>query len=525
MNTNQSMTDFVKESVKRLDEGKLICLNRTFTTKEVFTDVACVATFLKHNGVKKGDSVIICMPNLVQAVVALYAINSVGAVANVVHPKIGTEGLIRIAEETETKWIFIFDRIYLKHRKELIKRGITAIICRVSDCMAGSKALRLTEPLIMCKKAVPYNATLVKPGNFDVEITGEDPAVYLHSSGTTGEPKTVVLSNKALNELVSGIYDKVKPLDGESMLMTLPLFHGFGLGVCVHLMMTFGKIVLLPVFKAKKAVKLMHKYEINYMAVVPSMLRKLMEIKGFSGKSVRYLKNIFIGGDKPEQSLMDAVKMRLTESDSRCKVCEGYGLSEIASVTHINTDCKIGSVGSPLNGVKVKIINDGKEAQIGKDGIIYLSSPSMMSGYLNAKANFVTDENGTKWLNTGDVGSVDKDGFLYYKGREKRMVKIGGVNIYPQETENAANSLSEVDCSCAVRTVWNGKPALKLLVKLKRGVKLSGALRQRLCDEISSKIMPYAVPKFIEQTDDLKMTGSGKTDYRYYEEQEPKLNK
>ncbi len=524
MNTNQSMTDYVKESVKNLDEEKLVCLNRRLTTMEVFTDIAGVATFLKHNGVKKGDSVIICMPNLVQAIVALYAINAVGAIANVVHPKTGTEGLIRISEETDTKWIFIFDRIYIKHRKALREKGITAIVCRMSDCMTGSKAIRLTEPLIMRNHVVSYNATLVKPSDFSVEITGDDPAVYLHSSGTTGNPKTVVLSNKAMNELAAGIYDKVKPLDGESMLMTLPLFHGFGLGVCVHLMMTFGKIVMLPVFKAKSAVRLMKRNEINYMAVVPSMLRKLMDRKGFSGKSLRYLKNIFIGGDKPEQSLMDRVRARLAESDSRCRVCEGYGLSETGSVTHINVECRQGSVGSPLNGVRVKIIEDGKEVATGKDGLIYISSPSMMNGYLNAEADVVTDGNGVKWLNTGDVGNVDKDGFLYYKGREKRMAKIGGVNIYPQEVESAANEFDEIVSSCAVRTVWNDKPALKLLVKLKTGVKLTNGLKQRICEEISSKIMPYAVPKYIERADDLKTTGTGKTDYRYYEEREPKLN-
>lgn len=149
MNTNQSMTGFVKESVENLNEEKLLYYGRRFTTGQVFGDVASVATFLKHNGVRKGESVIICLPNIAQAIVALYAINAVGGIANITHPKIGTDGLIRIAEKTETKWIFIFDRIYVKHRKELAAKGIKSIVCRITDCMGGNKALRLTEPMLI----------------------------------------------------------------------------------------------------------------------------------------------------------------------------------------------------------------------------------------------------------------------------------------------------------------------------------------------------------------------------------------
>lgn len=521
MNTNQSMTGFVKESVENLNEEKLLYYGRRFTTGQVFGDVASVATFLKHNGVRKGESVIICLPNIAQAIVALYAINAVGGIANITHPKIGTDGLIRIAEKTETKWIFIFDRIYVKHRKELSANGIKSIVCRITDCMSGNKALRLTEPMLISKSAVRYNSTLVKPSTFDVEIKGEDVAVYLHSSGTTGDPKTVMLSNKAMNELAVNIYEFVGSPSDNTMLMTLPMFHGFGLGVCVHLLMMAGRIVLLPVFKAREAVKLMRRHKINYMAVVPNMLRKLTEQKGFSGKKLKSLRMIFVGGDKLDETLRKRAVEIMKNSGSECKICEGFGLSETASVTHINTDCKDGgTVGKPIGGVKVKIINDGKEVPAGEEGIIYIASKSMMNGYLSGEEAFETDEDGEKWLNTGDIGYVDEEGYLYYKGRVKRMLKIGGVNIFPQEVESIAEEIEEVRNACAVRTEWNGKPALKLLVVLKGKNKLTPGLKQKISEEISSKIMPYAVPKYIEQAEELKLTGMGKTDYRYYEEKE-----
>lgn len=519
MNTNQSMTGFIKESVKDINSTKLLYNNRSFTTGQVFADVASAATFLRRHGVTKGDSVIICLPNIVQAVVAVYAINAVGAVANIAHPKIGTDGLIRIAEESGSKWIFIFDRFYYRHRKALKEKGIQAIICRISDCVGS--VLRLPQPPLKGKSNYSYNSVLIKPEVSDVEIGGADPAVYLHSSGTTGDSKTVILSNRAMNELAVNIHGCVKPADGSTMLMTLPVFHGFGLGVCLHLMMMFGKIVLLPAFGAKKAIKAMSKREINYMAVVPNMLRKLIAQKGFSGKKLVGLKQIFVGGDKLDEGLKKEAEKIIAASGSECRICEGYGLSETASVTHINVDCKDGgTVGKPIGGVAVKIVKDGKEAQIGEDGEIYISSKSMMNGYLNGEADFEIDENGVKWLKTGDVGHVDEEGYLYYRGREKRLVKIGGVNIFPQEIENVADENEEVVNSCAVRTLWNGKPAIRLLVELREGVKLTPSLRQKICDGISSKIMPYAVPKYIDASEKLKTTGMGKTDYRYYEERE-----
>lgn len=520
MNTNQSMTGFIKESAKDLNSTKLLYNSRSFTTAQVFADVSSVATFLRTHGVGKGDSVIICLPNIVQAVVAVYAINAAGAVANIAHPKIGTDGLIRIAEESNTKWLFIFDRFYRKHKKALKENGIKAIVCRISDC-AGT-GLKLPRPP-KGKDAYSYNSTLVKPIDFDLEIDGKDPAVYLHSSGTTGDSKTVVLSNLAMNELAVNIHDCVKPADGTTMLMALPIFHGFGLGVCLHLMMMFGKIALLPAFSAKKAINTMRRREINYMAVVPNMLRRLVAQKSFSGKKLAGLKEIFVGGDKLDEGLKKEAEKIMAKSGSSCRICEGYGLSETASVTHINIDRKDGgTVGKPIGGVKVKIVSDGKEAASGEDGEIYISSNSMMNGYLKGEADFEIDENGVKWLKTGDLGHVDDEGYLYYRGREKRLVKIGGVNIFPQEIENAADEIEEIVNSCAVRTLWNGKPAVRLLVELKDGEKLTSSLKQKISDVITSKIMPYAAPKYIETEGKLKMTGMGKTDYRYYEEREPK---
>ena len=527
-NTNQSMIGYIKDALTDLKQTKISYFGNKFSAEEVFNDVACVGTFLKHNGVKKGDSVIICLPNIPQGVVALYAINSVGAIANVVHPKIGTDGLVRIVKETNTKWVFMFDRFVSKHRKSLKNLGVTIISCRATDCMLGMhKIIRFSEPNMVLKtNVITYNRTLVKPRHYEIDIKGEETAVYLHSSGTTGEPKTVLLSNYAMNELADNLYkhvggSEIGLRDGDGMMMILPLFHGFGLAVCVHFMMYFGRIIMIPMFTAKASVRSLRKDNIQFITCVPNMLRKMMEVKGIEGDHLKNLRAIFVGGDKLDDTLRDRMQELLVRNGSQGVCVEGFGLSETASVTHVNvTGKKGGTVGLPMPNITTKIVDEnGEEVEPGIEGELLLSCSTMMTGYLNTdNDNITVDENGVRWLDTGDRAIVDEEGYLYYKGRNKRMLKIGGVNIYPQEVEAVAAKIEGIRFACAVRIKQaNGKPALKLLVVLQKGVELTSSLKQKICNQISSHILPYATPRVIEKVDEIVMTGMGKTDYRYYE--------
>ena len=525
MITNQSMIAYIKDKVTDLNEKKLVYFNRSFTMQQVLTDVERVGTFLRYNGVKKGESVIICLPNFVQAIIAFYAINSIGAIADIVHPKIGTDGLAKIIQETKTKWVFLYDKFYKTHKEALIKCGAKTIKCSAMDYLFG-EIKKSAKPYKLNADSVNYKKILVKPIEYHEYITGEDTAVYLHSSGTTGKPKIVLLSNYAMNELIKNSYGAVKDNTylprTSGMLMTLPVFHGFGLGICMHLMMYLGNIILQPVFNAKKTVKLMKSQEVNLLCLVPNMLRKLLATKGFDGAHLKNIQKIFVGGDKLDENLRKRAQDVLKKSGSNGLICEGFGLSETASVTHINTDCKEGgTVGRPIPNVYVKIMDGDKELPPMKEGEVFISSNSIMTGYLNDNQNnIITDENGRKWLDTGDIGYVDEEGFFYYKGRQKRMLKIGGVNIFPQEIEAVACAIPQIKNACAIRTKLENKPIIKLLVVLQDGEKLTNSLRQKICDDVRSHILPYAVPRIIETVDSFVLTGMAKTDYRYYEEKE-----
>lgn len=522
MDTQKSMFAFIRDELKNRNPEKIYYYGNRIGGDEFLSQVDAVAAFLQKSGIKDGDSVGICLPNIPQAAIALYAVNKIGAIANVMHPKIGAAALKEIVAKTNTKAVFLLDRYLKPHRKMLTGEQITVIYCRMSDYMPGLKKLfRLTEPFLGVEKCVAYRKILREKGAEEFISDGSTPAVYLHSSGTTGAPKTVVLSSYSFNELAANVFDTVKGVckitEDFGMLMILPLFHGFGLGICVHLALLRARIIMVPLFRARATVRLMKKEPVNVIPGVPGMFRRLYEQKGFHGKFLKNIKLMFCGGDKLSPRLKEDFETRLIKYGCDTPIMEGYGLSEVASVATINVfSPKNGSLGQGIKKVEIKILDGERECAPDECGEILLSSPSIMSGYLDGQNPHIVQRDGKMWLSTGDVGCLDKDGCLFYRERIKRIVKIGGVNIFPQEIEEVALRFSGVKQACAVRIKINGKAAVKLLIVTENHA--DARFKNALSDFIRAELMPYAVPKIIEETPSIKHNMLGKAEYRYYEE-------
>lgn len=516
MTTEMSMYAFMRESITRKTQEKIYYYGNRIRAEEMLKDIDAAAAFLQKIGIKKGDSVGICLPNIPQAAIALYAVNMIGAIANVIHPKTGAEALKEILERTNTKAVFIFDRFLRSH---INTRGVTFIYCRMSNYFKGVKKLfRITEPNCH-RNGVSWKDVLKCGGAKEYVCDGRDAAVYLHSSGTTAAPKTVVLSSYAFNELAQNCYETVKNCceidDKISILMVLPLFHGFGLGICVHLAMHKGRSVMIPLFNPKRTVKLMKKEPINVIPGVPGMFGHLYEEKGFKGDFLKNIKLMFCGGDKLSSEIKTNFENRLKEYGCQTPIMEGYGMSEVASVATINVfDPGNGSLGQGIKNVKLKIINEGYECKPFMEGEIYISSPSAMDGYSDGK-DIAVYLDGEKWIPSGDIGFLDDNGCLHYKERIKRIAKISGVNVFPAEIEETALRFKGVKKACVARIECDGKPALKIIVVAERN-------DNKFCDElknfIRSELTPYAVPKIIEFATDIKSTAIGKADYRFYED-------
>ncbi|MFW5780370.1 MAG: AMP-binding protein, partial [Bacillota bacterium] len=206
MTSEKSMYGFLDEAVHDKAKDKIIYFNKKIKGDELFSHIDSLAFYLIKQGVKKGDSVGICLPNIPQAVISLYAINRIGAVANVIHPKMSGNALVRILENTNTKVVFVFDKMIKNFQTLIYDKKIKMISCSASYYLKGFKkwVASLLEPQIDAK-IIQYGLTISEKGDISREVSPYEPAVYLHSGGTTGEPKVVVLSSYAFNELVLNV--------------------------------------------------------------------------------------------------------------------------------------------------------------------------------------------------------------------------------------------------------------------------------------------------------------------------------
>lgn len=531
---DMSMLAYLKECRKDTGNRDIWSfLGKRMKRDGLYLEIDTLSRFLKSLGIKSGDSVAVCLPNIPSAIVAVYAINQIGAIGNIIHPLVPPEGLKNILKEVGSKVLFMFDLFYEKHKRIINELGVTTVVCSIRDYIGSLKGFAVGAATYNKTKNIEYSSSLIgyktamKIGG-DEEILdigrGEDIAVYLHSGGTTGSPKTVMLSNRALNALA----DKTKAILGgevgeeDSMLMAIPLFHGFGLGVCMHTTLSAsGRMVMMPQFNAKSACKLLKKEKVTIIAGVPTMYEKMMNEKTFVGKHLNYLKHCYCGGDKLPYTTKAKFDEILKNAGNPIGLSEGYGLTEVVTVCAVNTDkdARIGSVGKGLEGVKFKIVSDdGEELKCDQVGEILISTKAVMSGYFNdpvtTEETMIKDENGDVWIRTGDIGYIDSDGYLYFKDRKKRLVKISGVNVFPKEIEELVEAMPEIRFAAALETEINEKPAIKLLVVMNKGYNFSQLIEESIRRRISQNLMKYSVPRIIEARESLPLTEIGKVDYK-----------
>ncbi len=506
-------------------ETKLIFMGEKIDAYRLLQHVDQVASFLVSFGVKTGEAVGVCLPNIPQAVAAVYGINKIGAIVNAIHPLISTKALVAALNKTGSRIVFLLDRMVAKHEAELHKNGIVIVSCRMSDFVSGIKgmAMKLTEPG-KNNFITEYNDIFSRRARVEVATDPDAPAVYLHSGGTEADPKTVVLSSRAFNSLADNVIETECGERGysidDTMLMVLPIFHGFGLGVSLHTIVSHAKLVLMPRFDATKAVKLIKKYKVSFLAGIPQMFEKMLNERAFDGEYLSSLKYVFCGGDKLSSDLKQKFDEVLRKNGSQAEILEGYGLTEVTTVVSVNRpgECKAGSQGPAMVGGEMMIVDDAmNEVPRGTVGEILVTSSANMIGYLNdeeATKRCFIEKNGKKFVKTGDLGYMDEDGYLYFKDRKKRLIKISGVSIFPSEVEQIVESMREVDAACVTPTTVNGKPATRLSIVLNSKFRWSPLIEQRIKDNILANTIKYAVPREIKVVKSLPRTIVGKVDYK-----------
>ncbi len=520
-----------------------IFMGKKTTYKEFAQNVEICARALKAIGIRVGDRITICMPNCPQTVIMFYAVNLVGAVANMVHPLSSEREIEFYIKESKSIAAITLDQFY--HKFEAIRENVelsNIIIARIKDEL--SKPIRAGYMLTEGRKIekIPKDAP-VTIWNYFMDQgrhyhwkyravrDPRDPAVILYSGGTTGVTKGILLSNYNFNALGAQII-ATNPMfrPGDSMLAVMPMFHGFGLGVSIHsMLMNGGQCVLVPRFTAESYAKLIKRYKCNFIAGVPTLYEALLRQPVMDGVDLSCLKGVFSGGDSLSVELKKRFDKFLYDHNASIQVREGYGTTECVTAscltpTHVY---KEGSIGQPFPDTYYCIVKPGTQEELpyGEEGEICISGPTVMLGYLDhpeeTAQTLQVHPDGRTWVHTGDLGTMDDEGFIYFRQRLKRMIVTSGYNVYPSQLENILDAHELVQMSCVIGVPDPLKiQKVKAFVMLKPGVEPTQATKDILMAYCRKNIAKYAMPYDIEFREQLPKTLVGKVAYRVLEEEE-----
>mgnify|MGYP003308906659 CR=1 FL=1 len=501
------------------------------------------AKALKTIGIRAGDKVTIALPNCPQAIYMFYAVNLVGGICNMIHPLSAEKEIEFYLNESDSVTAITLDQFYNKF--ENVRNNtkvVNMIIASVKDEL--SKPIRAGYMLTEGRKIkkIPKDAPVIRWNefmrlsnacfyNYRVSRKADDPAVILYSGGTTGTTKGIVLSNGNFNALGIQVL-AANPMFkvGDKMLAAMPLFHGFGLGVCIHTMLSQGgRCILIPRFTAKTYAKQIVKYRCNFIAGVPTLYEALLRLPSMENADLSSLKGVFSGGDSLSIELKKKFDKFLYDHNACIQVREGYGTTETVTACCLTPPhmFKEGSIGVPFPDTYIKIVEPGtdKELPFGEEGEILLAGPTVMQEYMNhpdeTAQTIRKHDDGLTWVYTGDLGVMDDEGFIYFKGRAKRMIISSGYNVYPAQIENILDSHDKVQMSCVIGVPDAYKmEKVKAFVTLKPGVEKSESVKLEIMDYCRKNIAKYAMPYDIEFRDEMPKTLVGKVAYRVLQEEE-----
>ena len=541
-----SMSDAIERTSAQYPAGiAFTFMGKSTTYRVLWEQIQTCAKALKTIGVRENDRVTIAMPNCPQAIYLFYAVNMIGAIANMIHPLSAEKEIEFYLNESNSVTAITLDQFYGKFERIRKNTKVTNIvIASIKDAL--SKPVKygymLTEGLKQEK--IPKDAPVIHWKQFinlsnacfydyRVKRTGDDPAVILYSGGSTGKTKGILLTNKNFNALGAQIV-ATNPMfrPGDRMLAAMPLFHGFGLGVCIHSMLyAGGRCILIPRFTAKSYAKQITKYQCNFIAGVPTLFEALLRIKEMDKANLSCLKGVFSGGDSLSIELKKKFDKFLYDHQAVIQVREGYGTTETVTACCLTPPNKFkeGSIGLPFPDTYIKIVKPGtaEELPYGEEGEILLAGPTVMREYMNnpeeTAQTLRKHDDGLTWVYTGDLGVMDDEGFVYFKGRAKRMIISSGYNVYPAQLENILDAHEKVQMSCVI-----GVPdpyrmqKVKAFVTLKKGIEPSEEVKQEILSYCRIHIAKYAMPYDIEFRDEMPKTLVGKVNFRLLEEEERK---
>ena len=540
---DMSLYEYIKTcNLNRMGNTAINYFGNTMSYSDLFYDIDLCARALRSQGIRQGDVVSICMANTPEAVISFYAVSKIGAIANMIHPLSSEEEIKHSLTSTKSVMMIAINVTYANIMNVIDDTPVyKVVIVSPRDSMPTLTSIgyylledrkinipNKSEKFVKWKDFMDKGAKYVQ--DVEIETFKDDPAVILHSGGTTGTPKNIVLSNGNINVVPEqakiSLYDTDET---DRMLCILPMFHCFGLVETIHFPLASGEeMILVPKFDAKRFDKLITKYEPTIIPGVPTLFEALIKNKHMEHVDMSFVKYVVSGGDtlNPEKNI--EVNKFLKAHHCKHNIVQGYGLTETSGgcifPTH-GTDLP-GSSGIPLPGNDIKIIdvNTREEVKTNEKGEILISGPSVMMGYLDNEKEtneiLEKDSKGKIWVHTGDMGYVNEDGILFFVQRIKRLIIVSGYNVFPSHIEDILNKHEYVLNSCVIGVPHPYKVQVpKAFIVLKDGYKDSAKVRAEIKEYCEKNLAKYMLPKEYVFRESLPKTMIGKVDFKKLEEE------
>ena len=536
-----SIFRFARDRMNDLDFKKRPAITYFGSTRsytEFYNQIHIAAKAFKSQGIRKGDVVSIISANIPEALISFYALNKIGAVANMLHPLLSENEIKDALQKYSTVMVVAMDITYSKLKNVIDDTNVyKTIIISAKDSMnvlmkvgyeftQGRKVEKpKSDEHIMFwkeffKKGLNYNGkNIEEPGHKDT------PAVILQSGGSTGTPKGIVLSNGNFNASTIAATKAYPDLCSEDRILgIMPIFHGFGLEVSLNDAFCVGaEVVLIPTFKAAEFDKLLTKHNPSVIVGVPTLFEALTTNERMDGVNLTNLKYVIAGGDTLNKTRVTKINDFLHEHGAQTNMIQGYGMTEAVAAVAVDlrNASRPGTIGIPWPGIYVKIVEPGTDNEVpyGEDGEICICGPTVMLGYYNNEKEtndaLRIHKDGNLWLHSGDIASMDKDGFIQYKQRIKRMIVTSGYNVYPSQIEEVLETHPAVMDATVIGVPHPYKVEVaKAYIALNKGYSENQKLKDELLELCKKNLAHYSIPKEWEFRKSLPKTIVGKVDFK-----------
>ena len=529
-----------QRSKNHLNDTALDYYGRKFTYADLIVNVKKTAAALRGAGVKKGDIITVVSIMTPEIIALFYAADMMGATLNLVDPRYSVEGIREYIEEVDSHLLVCLNVVYERCRQASKRTNVEkVIVLSPADSLPPVMAVgyKLTTP-----DKNKYASNVIRWKQFikggEGQSTAAEPydpdhaCVVVHTGGTTGSPKGVMLTDDCFNGIALQFQAYPKLFHrGQKLMNVMPPFIAYGFACGIHLPLVLGfTVIIIPNLDPAKLGSLVLKHKPEHMFGVPTHYQQLASDPKLRDKDLSFIINYAAGGDSLSRGAEQTVNDFLAAHGARYPIAKGYGMTEVSSAATVaaGLDNKPGSVGIPMVNTVVAAFEPGtdQELPIGQRGELCISGPCLMKGYYNKPEETAIllrrHPDGRVWAHTGDMGYLDEDGFVFLDSRIKRMIiRHDGFKVFPSMIENVVSRHPAVhQCSvvgCADKDHTQGRlPFVYIVLKADTTAKKKQVIREleRMCaEELPEYVQPVAY-KFISS---LPMTPVGKVDYRQLE--------